>query len=390
MKILYIQHVSVLGGSSRSLYELISNLPNSVEPTVLCPKGEFSDFLEAKGISTIYVRGVPQFDNTRIGFYRKFRWLILLREMYYLPFFIKVMNRCKKENFDIVHVNEITQIFSIIFGKKISLGVVSNVRSVQRKSDSWRNYIIEKIISRYVDMLIPIDETVKASLPSGVISTVVHNGITLDNIKLNKQSKKFTVGIVSNFQRYKGILEFIDAANICINENKLDINFVVYGASYNKIKHGIKDKLLQILGFRENLDEMIENKIKKYNLGSNFELKGYVANHNNIYNFIDILVFPSHLNAVGRPVFEAAFYKVPSIVAIKNPLKDTMIDNVTGLVIKEKDKYDLADKILYFYSNPSKLKMMGLNAFKNANKNFNSQINSLKVFDIYQNIIKKS
>jgi len=389
MKILYIQHVSVLGGSSRSLYELISNLPSKVEPTVLCPQGEFSDFLEAKGINTLYVKGVPQFDNTRIGFYRKFRWLILLREFFYLPFFIKAMNKCKKENFDVVHINEITQIFSIIFGKKVASKVVVHVRSVQRKSDSWRNYLIEKIINRSVDVLIPIDETVQASLPTNLNSRVVHNGITLDNIILNKKNKKFTVGIVSNFQRYKGVLEFIDAANVCINGHNLDINFVVYGASYNKNKRNIKEKLLEIFGFRENLERIIADKINKYNFGSNFELKGYVANHNDIYNFIDILLFPSHLNAVGRPVFEAAFYKIPSIVAIKNPLKDTIIDNLTGLVIKEKNKDDLAKKILYLYSNPKKIETMGLNSFKNAHENFNSQKNSMEVYKIYQDIIKK-
>ncbi|HHB95193.1 MAG TPA: hypothetical protein ENK88_08610, partial [Campylobacterales bacterium] len=267
MKILYIQHVSVLGGSSRSLYELISNLPKNVDVTVLCPKGEFSDFLESKNISTIYVKGVPQFDNTRIGFYRKFRWLILLRELYFLPFFMLAMYKCKKKNFDIVHVNEITQLFSLILGKKISKKVVSHVRSIQRKSNSWRNYLIEKIVNRYVDILIPIDETVKSSVSSEVTTIVVHNGITLNNIKLDKKNSKFTVGIVSNFQRYKGILEFIDAANICINRYKLDINFVVYGASYNKNNLNIKDKLLEVLGFRENLEKKIENKIKKYNFG---------------------------------------------------------------------------------------------------------------------------
>lgn len=388
MKILYIQHVSVFGGSSRSLYELISNLPQDVIPTVLCPKGEFSDFLEVKGISTRYVKGIPQFDNTRIGFYRKFRWLILLRELFYLPFFIKAMYELEKENFDIVHVNEITQIFSIIFGKKIFPKVVSHVRSVQRESDSWRNYIIKKIINRYVDVLIPIDETVKATLSNNISNMVVHNGITLTNIKLDKQNKKFTVGIVSNFQRYKGILEFIDAADICINKHKLNINFIVYGASYNKTQHNFKDKLLQLLGFRENLEEIIENKIKKYNFGSKFELKGYEGNHNNIYNYIDILLFPSHLNAVGRPVFEAAFYKVPSIVAIKNPLKDTISDGITGLVIREKDKIDLAKKIIFLYLNSNKKDEMGINAFKNAHKNFDSKKNAMKVYQIYEKIIK--
>jgi len=385
MNILYIQHVSVFGGSSRSLYELISNLPKDVNATVLCPKGEFSDFLESKNIKTLYVKGVPQFDNTRIGFYRKFRWLILLREVYYLPFFILVMFNSRNEKFDLVHVNEVTQIFSLIFGKIFFKKVISHVRSVQRVSFSWRNYLIERILLKYVDILIPIDETVKDTLPISVPSTVIHNGITLKNLKVDKRNDKFTVAIVANFQRYKGILEFIDAANICINIYDLDINFVVYGASYNKNK-SFKDKVFSFFGFREDIETCIKDKIKKYNFKSNFQLKGYVGNHNEIYNNIDILAFPSHLNAVGRPVFEAAFYKVPSIVAIKKPLNDTIIDGITGLIIDEKDAKDLAKKIIYLYQNKNELEKMGLNAFSKANENFNSKKNTEKMYQIYQTI----
>jgi len=87
LKVLFIQHVSVLGGSSRSLLELIDNLPEDIKPSVLCPKGEFSKLLEKKRIKIFSILGVPQFDNTRIGQYRKFRWLILLREFFYLPFY---------------------------------------------------------------------------------------------------------------------------------------------------------------------------------------------------------------------------------------------------------------------------------------------------------------
>ena len=385
MKVLYTQHTSVLGGSSRSLYELISNLPSDVQPTVLSPKGDFSNFLEEKGISTIYVKGIPQFDNTRVGYYRKFRWLILLREFFYLPFFIKIILQCKKEKFDIVHINEITQLYTIVFAKMVSKKVVLHVRSVQMVSNSLRNLLIEKIILKYVDVVIPIDKTVEQSLPSSYTSIVVHNGISLKNVVLSKKNQKFTVGIVSNFQRYKGILEFIDAANICLNRYKLDIDFVVYGASYSN-SISFKDKLLDLFGFRENLQKIIEEKIKNYNFSSNFNLKGYVDNHNDIYNFIDILIFPSHLNAVGRPVFEASFYKIPSIVAVENPLDDTIIEDITGLTMNAKDSESLAQKIKYLYLNQNKIKIMGNNAFTLANKNFNSEKNSIKIYNIYKKI----
>ena len=384
MKVLYIHHVSVIGGSSRSLYELISNLPKTVQPTVMCPIGEFNDFLQDKNIPTINVRGVPQFDNTRIGFYRRLRWLILLRELFYLPFFIQAIYKCKEESFDIVHINEITQLFSIVFAKKIAKKVIVHTRSVQRVSNSWRNKIIRKILLCNADLVVAIDETVRSSLPDDVPVEVVHNGITLDNVIPHKKSEKFTVGIVSNFQRYKGILEFIDAANICINEYNLDINFVVYGASYSKNQKSIKERVLQMLGFRENLEEIIKTKLEQYHLESKLKLKGYVGNHNEIYNYIDILVFPSHLNAVGRPVFEAGFYGIPSIVAIKDPIKDTFVDGVTGLAMEEKNSQDFAQKIKYLYENPDKVEKMGENAAKSAYQNFDSQKNSIKIFEIYK------
>ncbi len=78
----------MLGGSSKSLLELIENLPSDIIPHVLCPKGAYSDLHESKGIKVFNTLGIPQFDNTRYGHYRKFRWLILLREFFYFLKFL--------------------------------------------------------------------------------------------------------------------------------------------------------------------------------------------------------------------------------------------------------------------------------------------------------------
>ena len=43
--------------------------------------------------------------------------------------------------------------------------------------------------------------------------------------------------------------------------------------------------------------------------------------------------FPSYLNAPGRPIMEAGFFKVPSISCIDNPINDTFIDGKTGFSI---------------------------------------------------------
>lgn len=388
IKTLFIQHTSVLGGSSKSMLELIDNLPENVEPTVLCPSGKLGDLLNKKNIKVHNVIGIPQFDNTRIGCYRNIRWLILLRELFYLPFFIYKLFALKKEKFDIVHVNEITQIYSIIFAKMLFSQVVVHVRSLQSTQINIRYRLIYKIIETFADAIIAIDETVKSSIKPNPNIYVIHNGMSPKNIIWNKvKQKKFTVAIVSNFQRYKGIIDFIDAASICINHKKLNIQFMIFGASY-ETKRSFKQYFLHLTGFRENLDELIKEKINTNNLNTRIELLGFVENANDIYNRIDLLTFPSHLNAVGRPVFEAAFYYVPSIVAVQNTHTDTIIDGVTGICINEKNPQQLADSIEIVYTDRDLLLNMGQQSFILATNLYNSTKNSTEVYNLYLKLIR--
>lgn len=390
MKVLFIQHVSVFGGSSRSLLELIDNLPKDVNPSVLCPKGEFSNLLEKKGIKVFNVLGIPQFDNTRIGHYRKLRWLILIREIFYLPFLFFKILELKKEKFDAIHINDITQIYSLIFAKKIlNVKTILHVRAMMSTKKNVRYKILLDIFKKYADQIIAIDETVKSTLDTSLNVKVLHNGMSMENIHINKnKNKNFTVGIVANFQRYKGILEFIDAAHICINKYKLDIDFVVYGAEYNNTTT-FKEKLFQYFGFRENLEQLIKDKLSKYNFGDSFKLMGYIHHADDIYNYIDLLTFPSHLNAVGRPVFEAAFYKIPSIVAIENEIADTIVNNGTGICIQEKDATALANAIERLYINKDIRESMGEESYKLANTLYNSKKNSLEIYSIYSKLLHK-
>jgi len=389
LKVLFMQHVSVLGGSSRSLLELINNLPKDVEPTVLCPKGKYSDLLRSHGIKTHTIIGMPQFNNTMVAHYKGLRWLILLREIFYLPFFFLKILSLRKEKFDIVHINEITLIYSLILSKLLLSKTVMHVRVMMCTKKNLRYKFLLNIFKKYADQIIVIDESVKSSLDDSLSVNIIHNGMSIDNVNIKKvQRDKFTVGIVANFQRYKGTLEFIDAANICVNEKKLDINFNIYGGEYNHTK-SMKERIFQIIGFREDMDTIVKDKLKKYALGDYLTLKGYIHQSDDIYNNIDLLTFPSHLNAVGRPVFEASFYSIPSIIAIKDKFDDTIIDNVTGICIKEKDPVALANAIEKLYFDRSLLSSMGSESYKLANTLYNSSKNSLEVYDIYNKLLKQ-
>lgn len=63
-------------------------------------------------------------------------------------------------------------------------------------------------------------------------------------------------------------------------------------------------------------------------------LLGFVGDVRALYPKLDVLCFPSHLNAAGPSRFEAAFYGVPSVVAIDKPLPDAVLHGITGLLFR--------------------------------------------------------
>lgn len=388
MKILFIQHTSVLGGSSKSMLELIDNLPKDVVVHILCPSGSFYDLCTKKGIKTFSVFGVPQFDNTRYGCYSGWRWLILLREFFYLPFlFFKIIS-LRKEKYDIVHINDITQIYSVIFANFfLSQNIVTHCRAMYSELQNLRTKILSKILNNLSKVIIPIDMAVSNTLVNIHNKHIVHNGLSIQNINIQKSHRDtFTVGIVANFQRYKGLLEYIDAANICLKERKLNINFNIYGASYQDSKSFI-DRILQFLKLRENMTQMVKDKIALNNTDDNIFLKGFISQPDNIYNELDLHIFPSYLNAAGRPVFEASFYKIPSIVAIDNSYDDAIINNETGLCIESRNPLAIADAITRLYEDQTLLRKMGENSYCLAQKYYNSQNNALEIYNLYIGII---
>ncbi|WP_083780503.1 glycosyltransferase [Nitrobacter sp. Nb-311A] len=97
----------------------------------------------------------------------------------------------------------------------------------------------------------------------------------------------------------------------------------------------LRAKVLGSLGLAQNVGSDVVSKISEYGIGARFHLLGPTRDISAAYSAFDVLAFPSHLKAAGRPVFEAAFAGRPSIVAVENPKPDTLVHGETGLSIPE-------------------------------------------------------
>ena len=403
MKILYISSVGPFGGSSRSLYEAVRVLSQrEIEPYFVTAEGTALDFYGLVAKHMITTRGLTRFDNTQYSHYRGIRWLILLREVFHFPYTLMALYRAKRRwgDFSIIHVNEITEIISGLIAKLLfKAPLIVHVRSPQWNSpNSWRSKWIYSQLRDIADAVIAIDETTRATLPSDIPVDVIQNSFTAkrsDQPDMHLARRlgalrplALKVGFVGNLQISKGIFELLEAAKIIRNSGR-DVEFVIVGG-YTRMDRGVKAWVLQRAGLAQNLHFELTAKIEKYGLADCVHLLGATNDIQSVYERLDVICFPSHFDAPGRPVFEAAFSAVPCIACVSDPKADTLVHGQTGLTIPARDPVALSEAIIHFADDRSEVSRMGKNAQELAITNFDPQKNADKVRALYMRVIAKT
>ena len=398
LNVLYICGAGTFCGSTRSLYESLKVLRNEkVNPYFISVSGSVNPFYNSVSKGVIETRGLSKFDNTRYSYYRGVRYLILLREIFYIPFtliaFIKAKLQFKE--IDLIHINEITNIPSLILARLFfNVPIVIHVRALFRNTESLRSKLIIKLLKKYTDAIIAIDENVKESMEIDDIITI-HNSFELDSTEKDLSlvdklkyydNSFFKVGFIGNFLKNKGLNDLLDSAILL--KDITDIKFLILGDEIRKSKN-LLNTILTKLGIIENPKKELLNKIITNGIEDKFILLGKSYDLNSYFQAIDILCFPSHLDAPGRPIFEAAFHEVPSIACIKKPKNDTFQDNVTGLIVPEKNPKKLAEAIYKLYKDPLLVKKMGSNVAKLAELNFSPIPNAEKIYTLYTQVLKE-
>lgn len=402
LRILYIDAVGPFGGASKSLYEAVNAITaNSIEAYFLVQRGTVIGMYGKLAKDIIAVPGLTKMDNTRYGYYRGLRWLILLRELFYFPITVFALLRARKRwgRFDLIHQNEILELLPGILAKYIfSAPLVIHVRSMQRvKPNSWRCLWIERLLKRYADAVVAIDENVRTTLSHDLPIHVIHNSFaaaaavrTTSNVELSEKlaalrPESLKVGFVGSLHRSKGLFELLDAVQIA-TKGGFDIELIVVGGD-TMPGRGIVAWALNLAGMAQSIGQEIREIIEGNQIEHSVHLFGHTYDIQMVYKHIDVIAFPSHFNAPGRPVFEAAFFEVPSIVALDNPKTDTLVHGQTGLAIPAKDPQRLAQALVYFANDRAEVQRMGVNAKRLAEENFSPEKNSADLYELYRQTI---
>lgn len=396
MKILYIGGVGPFGGASRSLYEAVGAMPEgSVESYFLMPRGTALDFYRRVAADVLAVRGISRFDHTRATYYRGVRWLVLLREaLHVIPTLAGLLRaRMRWGRVDIIHVNEFTEIIPGLVAKRLfGAPLVVHVRSlVNADRRLWRTRWLHHKLMRSADAVVAIDETVRATLPLDLVVDVIHNSFTTASPEQydaayfaqfeQLRPDALKVGFVGNLLRVKGIVELIEAAAL-VRRAGGDVQFVIIGGSV-AASSGATALLAQRAGLAQNAEAEVRALIASHGLTDDVLLFGPTPDIQHAYPRMDVLAFPSFYDAPGRPVFEAAFFGVPSIVAVRSPTPDTLVDGETGIAIDAPTPQLIAAAILRVALDRTLPRRMGEAARALAERNFRPQGNAARLLEVY-------
>jgi len=105
------------------------------------------------------------------------------------------------------------------------------------------------------------------------------------------------------------------------------------------------------------------------------------------FNNCDILVLPTLADSFPNVIIEAMMHKKPVIAFKTGGVPDMIEDGKTGFLIEQKDYKAMADKLYYFYSNPSEKITMGEFGYQKVIKEFDINLKVERYYNLYQSLL---
>jgi glycosyltransferase involved in cell wall biosynthesis len=241
---------------------------------------------------------------------------------------------------------------------------------------------LDKWFIRFADHIVAVSEGQKEKvlklklIPDKV--SVVYNGINLDNIKIeSKKSMRAELGINENsclvvsagrLSPEKNFGGLIEAAKIVTKKNK-NIIFVVFGEGF--------------------LRKELEQKVLDSGLKNKFLLPGFRKDFFSLLSDIDIFVLVSYTEGLPNVLLEAYSFKKPVVASKVGGIPEVVIDGETGFLVSVEDTDGLAEYILKLTQDPDLRKKMGNKGCKNIKENFNFDIQTKKLKELYLKVYEK-
>ncbi len=377
-KILYIHHDLGNSGASRSLAFLLDKIdPQKFEVKVHCIYGgPVLELFKNKPVELIARKSIfPFHGSTVTGMSSE----LFFRNIIRIPqTFFSALKMIRKHKPDLLHLNS-SSLFIVALAARLvnpKIKIVCHVREPLLKH-SISAFVIKHMNYFLVDHFIAIDQFSGNSMKTKNNMSVVYNAVNFEdynpdvNSKLIRNEFKLSENDVvflylARIAKCNGVLQLVNAANE-LTKQYPQFHFVLAGfkeVSLNKYEN------LVLLS--------IENKANIHTMKFTSEVPLLIAG-------ADIMVVPFTEPHFARSIVEASAMAKPIVGSNVGGVNELVVNAETGLLYN--DEQELYDRCVKLGTDKSLRIRLGEGALKFAKLNFDNNISSKCVFDIYDTLL---
>ena len=317
---------------------------------------DISNYLKTQGYEVIDI--FRKYNNTDL------KGIIVIKDRCTLDYIISLGKFIRNTKPDLIIVHGYsTHIWTklALAYSKLNIKLI-HVEHNTEKYTPFRRYLTQKL-DKYTNKYICVSKGVANHLiKQGIDKSkvqVIYNGIDIKKFDLPKEPHNiFTVGMVARFSKQKDQMTLIKAIEYLVKEKKEKINLLLMGVGKTR------------------------KKCEKYINNLNEHIKIIEGNFKDLIVKTDLFVLATHYEGLPLVLCEAMASHTPIIATNVPGVNEIIINNKTGLLVKENDVYDLANNILKMKKDLVLRKNFVHQSDIFINKNFNLQL-------MYNNYINK-
>jgi glycosyltransferase involved in cell wall biosynthesis len=371
-KILYLNHVSHIGGAEIALLDLLTYLNrDTYAPVTFVPEGELADRIQQLNIRC---EPIPVLDGLN---------------RYTLLHFIKILPQLasliSRENPDLLHANtNFASEYSGVLSKLTKIPAIGHIRDIEPLGRMGRWTIrqntkviaIADAVKRYlVGEQIPEEQIVR-----------VHDGVDLRRYQPHKEIPLFVkgdrgdfknsiiVGIIGQIGARKGHRYLLEAAWMLV-QTYPDVMFWIVG---KELDHSKEQDTEQV--YRYVHDHHLQHHVKFWGFRS--DIPKILAN-------LDILVLPSLQEPFGKIVIEAMAMQKPVIASHVGGVPEIVVDGKTGLLVPPGDAGAIRKALEQLLLDREQRERMGIEGRKRAEQCFSLENTVQETERVYEQILRR-
>lgn len=362
MKILHLSAVKNWGGGENQIEMLCREL--NAENLIFCAEGgEFH----------------KQLKNTKLNFITA-----PLKFKVDPRFVFKLLNVCKKERPDLIHIHDSTALMLAIiadkFGKLPDF-IFSKKTSFPIKP---RRQTLYKYNYHKIKRILCVSEETKKITSESIIDQQklvrIYHGIELkkhQNLKpefnlrerLKISSDRKIIGNIANHIRAKNLETLVATANRLINiENRTEFHFVQIG-SFTK----------RTLALKELVNEA--------GLNDYFSFLDFQKSASGFIPQFEISLLTSQSEGIPQFIYESFYHKVPVISTNVGGIPEIIIHNENGLLAEAHDDKKLCENIVFLMDNRALIPKFAEISYQKLIQGFTSEIMAENTLQAYKNVL---